>query len=410
MQKLKTIDLFAGCGGLIDGFEQTGLYSTIACVDWDPASCRTLAGRLRARWDYTDAERRVIVFDIQRSRELLTGWFDDPTYDTGAGLSALVTEAQGVDLIVGGPPCQAYSVAGRIRDEFGMQYDYRNYLFESYLDIVRHIRPKAVMFENVPGILSAKPGGTSIIDRIQTAFSDAGYELTEDIRRVTNISLTSFGVPQRRSRIILLGLSRSDFPGDRQHILREFYGSLLNRYRAGYCGSVRGAIGDLPPFIPAQFDYMIGRRRFSHAPYESGIPNHIPRYHNHRDIQVFRDLAKDIESSEYRYTTIESLHSLYTARTGRASSVHKYYVLRWDEPSNTIPAHLYKDGLRHIHPDSDQARTITVREAARLQTFDDDFEFLGGMTDQYKMVGNAVPPAFARVLGLALHELMVKFL
>jgi DNA (cytosine-5)-methyltransferase 1 len=96
--------------------------------------------------------------------------------------------------------------------------------------------------------------------------------------------------------------------------------------------------------------------------------------------------------------------------TGRISNIHKYYVLRWDEQSNTIPAHLYKDGMRHIHPDPKQARSITVREAARLQTFADDFEFLGSSGDQYKMIGNAVPSDFAKIVAKAIKELMINYL
>ena len=91
-------------------------------------------------------------------------------------------------------------------------------------------------------------------------------------------------------------------------------------------------------------------------------------------------------------------------KTNKVSNVHKYYVLRLDEPSNTIPAHLYKDGLRHIHPDSEQARTLTVRETARLQGFGDDFYFTGSMTDNYKMIGNTVPPIFVKKLALTIVE------
>ena len=120
-------------------------------------------------------------------------------------------------------------------------------------------------------------------------------------------------------------------------------------------------------------------------------------------------LGEDIASGRNEYVTTEALKALYTKMTGRKSNIHKYYVLRWNEPSNTIPAHLYKDGMRHIHPDPRQARSITVREAARLQTFADDFDFLGPMMAQYKMIGNAVPSDFAKVIAKGIHELLKKY-
>jgi DNA (cytosine-5)-methyltransferase 1 len=119
-------------------------------------------------------------------------------------------------------------------------------------------------------------------------------------------------------------------------------------------------------------------------------------------------LTSDLASGSNEYTSIEAIKKLYKLRTGKESSVHKYHVIRPNEPSNTIPAHLYKDGLRHIHWDLEQCRTLTVREAARLQTFDDDFEFLGSMGDQYKMIGNAVPPLFAKKIALSLKNLLSK--
>lgn len=111
-------------------------------------------------------------------------------------------------------------------------------------------------------------------------------------------------------------------------------------------------------------------------------------------------------SGRMKYTSAKSLKTLYTKLTGKTSNVHKYYVLRWDEPSNLIPAHLFKDGLRHIHPDPEQARTITVREAARLQTFPDDYYFNCSQTDAFKMIGNAVPPLFAKKVAYAIYHLI----
>ena len=136
---------------------------------------------------------------------------------------------------------------------------------------------------------------------------------------------------------------------------------------------------------------------------------HVARWQSKRDIDIFELLTKDIESGRCEYVTTESLKALYTEKTGKVSNVHKYHVLRWDEPSNLIPAHLYKDGLRHIHPDSAQLRTITVREAARLQTFPDDYIFYGGSMEVYKMIGNAVPPLFSKALANAVYDLLKKY-
>jgi DNA (cytosine-5)-methyltransferase 1 len=158
---------------------------------------------------------------------------------------------------------------------------------------------------------------------------------------------------------------------------------------------------------PLEAEERYQGKRYSHE-YRKKIANHLPRWHSERDINTFAMLARDIESGEQKYTSSAALKELYTSKTGKKSNVHKYYVIRWDEQSNLIPAHLYKDGLRHIHPDSTQARSITVREAARLQGFDDDYEFVGSIGDQYKMIGNAVPPSFSLMLANAIYELLFK--
>ncbi len=402
---INTIDLFAGCGGLMDGFEQSGKYRTLACVEWETAPCQNIAKRLKDKWGYENADEMVLRFDIQRTDELFKGW-DDPEYGVSVGLDKLVYDGGGVDLIIGGPPCQAYSIAGRIRDENGMRDDYRNYLFESYIKVVKQYRPKAFVFENVPGLLSAKPGGFPIIDEIRKAFNEAGYEVLADLKQAV-LDFTEFGIPQNRSRIIILGLSRLEY-GDRvQDLLRKFYNQILPGYKCEK-KTVRDAIGDLPALYPLLFETKIDGKKYSHSVSEGVIRNHLPRWHSKRDIEIFRRLEQDIESGQKQYVSAEALKKLYEEETGHTSNVHKYYVLRWDEPSNLIPAHLYKDGLRHIHPSSAQARSITVREAARLQTFPDDYEFIGSQMDQYKMIGNAVPPAMSKILAEAVYELLFK--
>lgn len=404
MKKISTIDLFAGCGGLTEGFAQTGLYATKACVEWEKPQCTNLIKRLSEKWNIEDADRRVIRFDIQRTDELLNG-FNDPEYGKSVGLSQLVGPE--VDLVIGGPPCQAYSIAGRIRDEYGMKNDYRNYLFESYLKVVEHFKPKAFVFENVPGILSAKPGDRPIVDLIHEAFSEAGYEIIGDLREAV-IDFTQYNVPQKRKRVIILGLRKEVYGENAALLIKRFYETVLPAHQEEHVPTLYDAIGDLPALVPTGVTTTYEGRKTAHSICSSNVFNHVSRYHNPRDIETFSMLAKDIETGANKYVSIDARKELYTQLTGKTSNIHKYNVLKWNEPSTTIPAHLCKDGLRHIHPDSKQGRTITVREAARIQTFPDDYEFVGAQTDHFRMIGNAVPPEFARRLALAVHQLLFE--
>lgn len=402
-----TIDLFAGCGGLMDGFQQEGHYNTVACVEWEKAPSETLVLRLKQKWGHQNAQDEVIRFDIQRTEELLHG-FSDEEYGCHKGLRSIVGRKR-VDVIIGGPPCQAYSLAGRIRDDQGMRDDYRNYLFESYIKVVRAFSPKFFVFENVVGMLSAAPDGTPIVQKIRDGFNEAGYEVLSDFKDAL-YDVADFGLPQHRKRVIILGV-RGDLANDTtscQDILSTFY-QTMEMYRQEP-KTVLDAIGDLPALYPAEIPFTKNGKSFSHQPTESeGVLNHVPRFHSKRDIEIFRKLAKDIETGRNEFVSTEALKKLYTDITGKQSNIHKFYVLRRNEPSNTIPAHLNKDGLRHIHPDSEQARSITVREAARLQTFPDDFEFTGSMMNQYKMIGNAVPVAFANIIARALTSTINKY-
>lgn len=402
---LNTIDLFVGCGGLSEGFEQSRKYKMIGAVEWEPSPVKELRNHLKNRWGIQDSEERVLQFDIQRTEELFNGW-KDKKFGESKGLDALVGNRQ-LDVIIGGPPCQAYSVAGRIRDEHGMREDYRNYLFESYLKVVQHYKPRVFVFENVPGILSAKPGDGSvrIIDLIQKDFADAGYAVLPDLSNAI-IDMTEYGVPQNRKRIIILGVSKEHYGDKAEAMVEKFYSSYLPEYKIEKKATVRDAIGDLPKLRPLDEPISYLGRKLSHSVSDPLINGHISRFHNKRDIELFKFLEEDIASGRMKYTSAKSLKTLYTKLTGKTSNVHKYYVLRWDEPSNLIPAHLFKDGLRHIHPDPEQARTITVREAARLQTFPDNYYFNCSQTDAFKMIGNAVPPLFAKKVAYAIYHLI----
>ena len=405
MAKYKFIDLFAGCGGLEDGFLQTGKYIDIAAVEWLKPQVNTLIRRLEDKWGIKDASDRVMHFDIQRESELFKGW-NDSKFGIGKGLDYFVNKARGIDVIIGGPPCQAYSVAGRVRDENGMRDDYRNYLFEHYLNVVDRYRPKVFVFENVPGILSAAPGGIPITNLIRQGFSNIGYDIIDDLQ-IAKVNASNFAVPQNRERMIIVGIDKLRYKFT-QKILREFYEKLLPKYKEEKKKTVREAIGDLPACMPF-YDEEHHKKRKSHNSPETQVSWHKPRYHNLRDMDTFKTLAEDIESGKREYDS-KKISELYEKKVGSKSPIHRYHVLEPDLPSTTIIAHLYKDGNRFIHYDSKQSRTITVREAARLQSFDDDFDFVGAQGSAYQMIGNAGPPQLAKRVALALSDLLEEYL
>lgn len=400
-RKYRFIDLFSGCGGLLDGFLQSGKFEHVASVEWETAPVNTLKKRLRDKWNICDVEESVIRFDIQRIDELFNG-FHDEKYGDHIGLRKLIGKRT-VDIIIGGPPCQAYSVAGRVSVNQSEKPDYRNYLFEYYLKVVEKIQPKIFIFENVPGMLSAMPDGTPIINLIKRDIEDKGFEIINKIDEYAIINASDYDVPQNRKRVILIGLNKNYFiyESKRQNLIYEFYTKILPSLKSSHIRTVEEAIDDLPPCIP-----LFSDKRPSHTIPECSISWHYSRFNSVRDVKIFQMLASDIEKGEFKFVDSEELKKIYNNATGAATNVHKYHVLRKNEPSTTILAHLYKDGLRFIHYDSQQARTITVREAARLQSFDDDFDFVGSMGEAFKMIGNAVPPKLALALAKAVEKIL----
>lgn len=404
--KIKMLDLFAGCGGLTDGFMQTGMYNDIAAVEWKKPQVLTLRNRMSKKWGKKDADQSILHFDIQRENELFTGWHNDPDFGSNEGLDKYVNSANGIDIVIGGPPCQAYSVAGRVRDEHGMQDDYRNYLFEHYLSIVDRYKPDLFIFENVPGILSAAPHGIKVSEIIPQEFAKIGYIITDKLNQAI-VNAADYNVPQNRKRVILVGLNTKAFNEDAQSILNDFYNNILPSHKSKKIHTVREAIGDLPP-LEAYWDDKHHSKKTSHSTPESDLSWHEPRYSNTRDMDTFKLLAEDIESGKREFDS-KKIADLYEKKIGSKSPIHRYHVLEPDLPSTTIIAHLYKDGNRFIHYDSKQARTITAREAACLQSFDRDFEFIGSRGNVYEMIGNAVPPQLAKALALSVSDLLTKY-
>ena len=405
------IDLFAGCGGLSEGFLQSSEFDGLAHVEWELPMVETLRHRLNKKWSHTaeDAFKRVVHFDIQKSEELIEGnWKKKSIKDFGAtnhsdvlskGLKGLVNDRK-VDLIVGGPPCQAYSIAGRAQDKNSMQDDYRNYLFESFIKVVEAFTPEMFVFENVPGMLSAAPGGIPVTQRVEKAFKKAGYNIkkAEDLKEAV-FTASDLGVPQKRNRVIIIGIKKgSDLN------LNEVYKAIENQANLTKSKTVKDAIGKLPAFIPTDIPFKKDGRNISHVALkkESKDVHHRPRYSNPRDVMVFRDW---IGNNMNKSSSVDKIE-FYNKLLNKSSNHAKYRNLEWDKPSPTIVAHLYKDGLMFIHPDKKQARSITVREAALLQSFPKDYEFLGSQGYCYKMIGNAVPPQMAKTIALGISSVL----
>lgn len=392
------IDLFAGCGGLSEGFYKLG-FKALAHVEIDKYCCETLRERMRY-YGYTEPEieKSVIHQDITND-EVLNQLHD-------------AVNNQTVDLIIGGPPCQAYSSAGRARDFNGMKKDSRNFLFEHYVKILNEFLPKFFVFENVTGILTANVNNELIIDKVFAKLGE-NYKLADP--SLLEFNTAEFGVPQVRRRIIILGI-RKDLP----YSPEEVYASIKKTHyiyepqsktsRLKKCVSVREAIGDLPTIPQGNklkvmpFSYTIDNEFIKWVKADCHeLYDHVCRTQNSKDTERFMEMARN------KWTFDELLKNRPDLQHEKQRVFGNSYVVQfWDAPSRTIIAHLCKDGNQFIHPDYNQGRSISVREAARLQSFPDDFHFYGAMTQQFKQIGNAVPPLFAYHIAISLKKFLSK--
>ena len=411
-EKYTFIDLFAGCGGLSEGFLASNYFEGLAHVEWELPMVNTLRNRLEKKWDHTqeDAFKRVIHFDIQKTKELINGSWTKETKNTYkdtnhpdialGGLKKIINNKK-VDFIIGGPPCQAYSIAGRAQDKNSMKDDYRNYLFESFVKVVEEFQPKAFVFENVPGMLSAEPGGIKVTRRVYDAFKEIGYEISKpnDLKNHVYVA-NDFGVPQKRRRLIIIGVKKEDKTN-----LVELYKN-IDIQKTDKKTTVKYVLNDLPKIFPLSKSKKINGKNVSHTIQGNTkeIQQHSPRFHNDRDVKIFKQWVYN----DMNKKSLKEKIDFYNNLMNKTSKHAKYRNLEWEKPSPTIVAHLYKDGLMFIHPDAEQARSITVKEASLLQSFPSDFDFIGSQGFCYKMIGNAVPPLMAKSIAIGINKYFKK--
>jgi DNA (cytosine-5)-methyltransferase 1 len=398
-KKLTFIDLFAGCGGLSEGFYKQGFHG-LTHVEYDHYACESL--RTRTKY-YGYSEDKISVLEKDITDEDIIKKIE------------LEVSNKSVDLLIGGPPCQSFSSLGRAKDENGMKNDPRNYLFESYEKILNHFKPKIFVFENVTGLLSAKLGEEKTVNIILKKLSK-DYKLIKDPNNMV-LNSCDYGVPQVRKRVILIGVRKGieiEPIEIYNNIIKTHYrpeSSDKERNKKRKYVTVKEAISDLPSIKPGEGKKIIEHSINSWNNYlskvrsknETILLDHISRTHNEKDRKRYYEMSKN------EWTFTELLEKKPSLNHIKQRVFNNSYVVQfWNKPARTIIAHLYKDGNQFIHPDYKQERTITPREAARLQSFPDNFVFEGSRTQQYKQIGNAVPPLMAEAIAKSIKKVLAK--
>lgn len=506
-KQIPIIDLFAGPGGLGEGFSSLKRSDGSVCFDIrlsiekDSEAIKTLTWRAFYREfikrgetvpeAYYQAMRQA---DLKLREEAIEALLADHPYGMEAKLEVKQVEL-GSDLwpgevvddliqdrlggakdwvLIGGPPCQAYSNAGRSRVGGISKDDHRVYLYQEYLRIIKEHGPKVFVMENVQGLLSARVDGEKVFDWMKRDLSmDGEYELHSFVREIEEdrdfmIEAHHFGVPQMRKRVILLGLRKDvvhpgiylqesdsvpleaiigELPSLRSGVGKSYLGrhltevtatgrpkrlyqklkdcreSWLSVYEEGKVHLADSALAaNAASVMPTNgglgSEFIPGKRRklavlddwYSDVRLK-GILNHHTRTHLKQDLHryQFAALFAQSQGSYPRLPDFEAFSKALlpdheSARSG--NFVDRFRVQLPDVPATTVTCHISKDGHYFIHYDPAQMRSLTVREAARIQTFPDNYLFRGSRTAQYHQVGNAVPPYLAHQLARIISEVI----
>lgn len=408
MSELNFIDLFAGASGMSEGFIKAG-FNPISHIEMDQEACYTI--KTRAAYHYLVEKGIVNVYidyikgKINREElykqipiDILESVLNiEITDDSIKSIFSQIKKFQKdkkIDLIIGGPPCQAYSLLGRHHKE--IENDPRNKLYIQYGRFLKEFRPKGFVFENVPGLLSANKGNH--FKNLKIYFKKLGYEVYYEM-----LDASDYGVLQSRKRIIIVGwLKECDFGfPEIEKIFKKF--------------KVTDALLDLPKLKPGGglkvTNYIASKSEYLGAfELRNGIEfvtQHISRPHNERDLAIYKFAIEKWNSENVRVKYTDLPCELRTHRN-ITSFLDRFKVVNGTGVSHTIVAHIAKDGHYYIHPDIEQCRSISVREAARLQSFPDDFYFEGSRSSAFKQIGNAVPPLMSYAIAKKMKELLCQ--
>jgi len=370
--KPTVVDLFCGAGGLSEGLRQAG-FEILLGVDCDPFSVKTFQ-----RNQGKAIECRIENLTAKKIRKGVKG--------------------RRITVLVAGPPCQAFSriAIGKLRslNQSTNRRNPLNKLYKEVLRLIKSLEPPFFVIENVKGMFSIANGAIK-------------KEIESELKRKYNITfyfddVKNFGVPQSRKRALIIG-NRLGIPNP---VLKHtHYDPDVedNQQHLKPCETVRSAIADLPritagkgsefmKYPEGSFLTEFQRKRRKRS---KGVLNHTSREHNNRDLKIFKKLRPG-----NRIIDLPKRYNPYR----KDAFQDRFRKQPWNKPSTTIIAHLSKDGLMHIHPDGRQNRSITARESARLQSFNDTYIFEGPRTKQYIQIGNAVPPLFVKSIGREIIE------
>jgi DNA (cytosine-5)-methyltransferase 1 len=407
VKQLNYIDLFAGASALSEGFKQLN-FNPVAHIEMDSDACLTI--RTRQVYHYLKENGKLNVYydyiSGNISREFLYRQLPldngDTVINTEISDSSLKHIFKTIeknlkklpnselDLIVGGPPCQAYSLIGRHGVDW--ENDHRLKLYIQYGRFLKEFKPKAFIYENVPGIYSANYG--SYFMHLKKYFRKLGYEIHDRI-----LNAKDYGVLQNRRRVIIVGWRK-----DIQFSFPELK-PIVHNY------TIEDIFSDLSPLTPGQ---VINKGKYLKEPSEYlkqfGLSNgvdfytqHISRPHNSNDLKIYKIAIQKWEKEKKRLKYTDIPVRLRT-RKNTNSFLDRYKVVDGKGISHTIVAHIAKDGHYYIHPSIKQCRSISVREAARIQSFPDDFYFEGSRTSVFRQIGNAVPPLLSLSIAKAIKK------